>query len=73
MKYFLPRPVISAAALATMAWIAPAFGDTHTQSTPGGTGNVPLVSIATSNPRRCSAATSAPSSCRSGSPPVQTT
>src|SRR5690606_25493009 len=39
---------------------APALGLTHTQSTPGGTGRVPLVSMATSNPRSWNASSSGP-------------
>ena len=39
----------------------------------GGAGLVPLVSMATSKPRLCSASIDAPSNCSSGSPPVQTT
>ena len=60
------RPVVSTSS-------APAFGLTQTQSIPAGAGSVPLVSIAISKPRACSASTSASSSCSSGSPPVHTT
>ena len=52
------------------AW---AFGLTQTQSTPGGTLTVPLVSIAISNLRLCNSSMSASSSWRRGSPPVHTT
>ena len=52
--------------------LAPAFGLTHTQSISGFTGSVPLVSMATSKPPWCSAATSASSTCSIGSP-VRTT
>jgi hypothetical protein len=45
------------------------------RSSPGlrARGSVPLVSTATRNPRACRASIRGASSCRSGSPPVQTT
>ena len=52
---------------------APALGETQIQSSEAGTGNVPLVSTATSKPSRCSAEISASSICSIGSPPVSTT
>src|SRR5207237_535685 len=52
---------------------AQALGLTHTQSTPGGGGRVPFVSIAISNPALCKAAVRGSSSCSRGSPPVHTT
>jgi hypothetical protein len=50
-----------------------AFGLTQTQSMPDGARCVPFVSMAISKPKLCKASTSASSSWRSGSPPVQTT
>ncbi len=55
------------------ASIEPIFGLTQIQSTPAGTGRVPLVSIAISKPAACIASISGASSCSSGSPPVNTT
>src|SRR5471030_1173729 len=53
--------------------LEPIFGLTQIQSTPAGTGKVPLVSMAISKPTACIAAISSRSSCSSGSPPVKTT
>ena len=52
---------------------APALGLTQMWSMLGGGSWVPLVSIATSNPRSCKASTNGESSCSRGSPPVHTT
>jgi len=46
----------------------PIFGLTQIQSTPSGTGRVPLVSIAMVKPTACMASISGLSSCSSGSP-----
>ena len=53
--------------------VDPALGLTQIQSIPSGGSSVPLVSMAISKPASWKATTSSRSSCRSGSPPVQTT
>ncbi|MNJ04105.1 hypothetical protein D3C73_1647010 [compost metagenome] len=53
--------------------VEPIFGLTQIQSTPAGTGKVPLVSMAMVKPTACMASIRAKSSCSSGSPPVNTT
>src|SRR5471030_3006635 len=50
--------------------LEPIFGLTQIQSTPAGTGKVPLVSMAISKPTACIAAISSRSSCSSGLPPA---
>jgi hypothetical protein len=52
--------------------VEPIFGLTQIQSTPAGTGSVPLVSMAMVKPR-VHGVDQRPSSCSSGSPPVNTT